>query len=165
MSVLRYLSPAPRSQATHAPRGPSNPIVQSSLAAASSSKPSSSKGKGVQHHSDSPTLMIHTPNFGILYLPPPDDQDVEPGQTPQNGAAARTSRDEPRDDVMLHGELEIINRNGPRRCKAIRVGLRTVLKLDLGPGRKCEEDVLFERRVEMIGSTADGIWLAQGSQR
>ena len=45
---------------------------------------------------------------------------------------------------------------GRKRCKGIRVMLKTVIRLDLGPGRMGEEDTLFERKVEVIGGTAEG---------
>ncbi|TXT16037.1 hypothetical protein VHUM_00540 [Vanrija humicola] len=50
---------------------------------------------------------------------------------------------------------------GPRRCRAIRVTLKSVCKLNMGPDRGWEEDVLFERQVEVKGA----IILHEGVQR
>lgn len=100
--------------------------------------------------SDSPSLKLHVTNWGVIILPA-----IEEGSA---------NLDQPRDDHMLHGELEV-RVAGPRRCRRIRVGLRSIIRLDMGQGRKLEEDVLFERKVEIIGASADGIWLAPGSQR
>jgi len=68
---------------------------------------------------------------------------------------------------MLHGDLEtsLPEGSGRKRCKAIRVGLRTAISLDLGVGRMAEEDVIFERKVEIRGGRADGLVLEEGSQR
>lgn len=99
--------------------------------------------------SHAPSLKLHVTNWGVIILPV-----VEPEH----------NEDQPRDDHVLNGELEV-RVAGPRRCKRIRVGLRSIIRLDMGQGRKVEEDVLFERKVEIIGASADGIWLAPGSQR
>lgn len=107
--------------------------------------------------SDGPLrLKLNVPNYGILYLGPPDAP-LPDGTTPNV----------PRDDPMLHGSLDIVlpEGTGARRCKSIRVGFKTVITLDLGTGRRYEEDVLFERKVEIISSTADGIWLSEGLQQ
>ncbi|BEI83819.1 hypothetical protein CcaverHIS002_0404230 [Cutaneotrichosporon cavernicola] len=95
---------------------------------------------------DAPSLKLHVMNWGVLILPAPDHAG------------------DPRHDPILHGELDV-RVSGPRRCKRIRVGLRSIIRLDMGGGRKIEEDVLFERKVEIIGASTDGIWLAPGSQR
>jgi hypothetical protein len=50
------------------------------------------------------------------------------------------------------------------RCKSIRVGMRTKFKVELY-GRKKEEHEIFDRRVEIIGGTSDGVWLEEGAQR
>lgn len=73
---------------------------------------------------------------------------------------------DPQYETALTGELEIRmpNGSGRMRCKSIRVGVRTTLRLDL-KGKKREEHELFQTRVEIIGSTSDGVWLAEGSQR
>ncbi|CAK9786974.1 unnamed protein product [Cutaneotrichosporon oleaginosum] len=97
--------------------------------------------------SDAPVLKLHVTNWGVLILPAPENVG-----------------EDPRDDTLLHGELDV-RVSGPRRCKRIRVGLRSIIRLDMGGGRKIEEDVLFERKVEIIGASTDGIWLAPGSQR
>jgi hypothetical protein len=99
-------------------------------------------------------MKLVVPNWGILYLPRPE-------------APRDDGLDIPRDDPMLNGELVLTlpANGGPKRCKSIRVALKTIITLDLGQGRRHEEDVLFERKVEIISSTSDGIWLSEGSQR
>lgn len=139
--MLRYLSPKPGKPST-------------SRGSSTSRDPKTSRDAKA---GASPTLYIHVVNFGIIFLEPPERE----GRHPAQGQ----SDPEPRDDVMLHGELEVRVPSGPLRCKAVRVGLRTTINLDMGQGRKGEEDILFERKVEIIGATSDGIYLAQGNQR
>lgn len=99
-------------------------------------------------------LKLIVPNWGVMYLPAPELQ------------ADGSDSTEPREDHPFRGELEVtLPPGGPKRCKSVRVGLRTVITLDMGSGRRFEEDVLFERKVEIISSTADGIWLNEGVQR
>ncbi|CAK9780388.1 hypothetical protein CC85DRAFT_326457 [Cutaneotrichosporon oleaginosum] len=99
-------------------------------------------------------LKLVVPNWGVIYLPAPEPPLATDTEAP------------PRNDFPFRGELEVtLPPGGARRCKSIRVGLRTVITLDLGQGRRFEEDVLFERKVEIIGSTGDGIWLEEGLQR
>jgi hypothetical protein len=72
----------------------------------------------------------------------------------------------PRDDQLLNGVLDIIVPPGSkRRCKSVRVGLRTKVRLNMGAERGWEEDTIFERKVEMMGGNADGILLDEGMQR
>jgi hypothetical protein len=122
-----------------------------------------SPGRSVSHtpagssrdRDERPVLTLHVPNSGIIIIPAPE-------------APAPDGRvsDEPREDYMLHGELEVrIGGNRPRRCKALRVGFRTIIKLDLGSGRRSEEDVLFERKLEIVGADSEGVDLQPGSQR
>lgn len=105
-------------------------------------------------------LQIHVGNYGIVFLPPPEQHDDPTEMRNANG-------DQPANDPVLTGELEItLPLNAvPRRCKGIRVGVRTICKLDLGQGRRHEEDILFERKVEIKAPTAEGIVLEPGSQR
>jgi hypothetical protein len=51
------------------------------------------------------------------------------------------------------------------RCRAIRVIFRTTARLHLGPQRGWEEDVIFERKTELIGGSDEGIGLSQGYQK
>lgn len=90
---------------------------------------------------------------------PPDDL-----LNPQNSLY---NPDAPRNDQILHGEFEITLPPGAgrKRCRAIRVVMRTKIKLDLGPGRMGEEDTIFERKVEVLGGEGEGLWLDEGSQR
>ena len=117
---------------------PSSPI-------ASSSSPSARAYK--------PTLSLHVPGYGACLAVAVETGPDDPSQEPQY-------------ETALTGELEIRMPSGSGRmkCKSIRVGVRTTLRLDL-KGKKREEHELFHTRVEIIGSTSDGVWLAEGSQR
>lgn len=57
-------------------------------------------------------------------------------------------------DRELNGELEIdVPRGmGRRRCRAIRLTLKNVARLFMGEQRGWEEDVLFERTLEVKGA-------------
>lgn len=117
---------------------PSSPIASSSSAQLRAYKPS---------------LSLHVPGYGACLAVASEPNPNDPCQDPQY-------------ETALTGELEIRmpNGSGRMRCKSIRVGVRTVLRLDL-KGKKREEHELFQTRVEIIGSTNDGVWLAEGSQR
>jgi hypothetical protein len=68
---------------------------------------------------------------------------------------------------LIHSTHQLIRMppfSGRMRCKSIRVGLRTRLKIDI-KGRKKEEFELLDRRVEIIGGSSDGVWLDEGAQR
>jgi hypothetical protein len=72
----------------------------------------------------------------------------------------------PRDDHLFRGALELIVPPGKgMRCKAIRTVFRTTTRLFMGPGRGWEEDVIFERKTELIGGSDEGIELSVGAQR
>jgi hypothetical protein len=55
--------------------------------------------------------------------------------------------------------------SGGKRCKAIRVGYRTIARLNMGPERGWEEDVIFERDIGDMAGSAEGIWLEEGITR
>jgi hypothetical protein len=81
--------------------------------------------------------------YGTVFMPPPDD--------PLWSVAIS---DRPRDDHLLRGGLDVyIPPGGRRRCKSIRVGLRTTARLNMGPSRGWEEDVIFERKCEVLSGT------------
>jgi hypothetical protein len=104
---------------------------------------------------DDVRLSLRVEGYGSVFMTPPDD--------PLWPAAVS---DRPRDDHLLHGELDVhIPAGGKRRCKAIRVGLRTKARLNMGPTRGWEEDVIFERKCEVFGGNSDGLWLDEGLQR
>jgi hypothetical protein len=73
----------------------------------------------------------------------------------------------PQDDQLLNGGLDVQMPRGSarRRVKSVRMGIRTRCRLNMGSGRGWEEDVIFERKVEMLGGNADGIVLDEGIQR
>ena len=102
------------------------------------------------------TFQIQLLTNGTILMEPPTDP-LWPH--------ART--DGPREDQLLNGDLDIQMPRGTkrRRCKSVRVGVRTKCRLHMGPGRGWEEDVVFERKVEMMGGNAEGIVLDEGMQR
>lgn len=156
MSMLRYLSPAgrPHSHKDHHHQHGSSKDRSSSHHRHGATSPHSPRHG---HHRATPKLELHVPNYGIIILPSPAEVDADGNPI-----------DEPRSDYMLHGELEVTLADGaqPVKVKAIRVGFRTIIKVDMGPNRKNEEDKLFERKVEIVGSSDDeGILINPGSQR
>jgi hypothetical protein len=108
-----------------------------------------------------PILTLHLPGYGSILLPAP---------LPDNGADDRLLRDQ-----VIQGELEVFISQalGQLKCKAIRVGMRGVLMLNMGEGRGWEEDEIFKTEVnlgesaELEGSEGDEhcIWLEVGAQR
>ena len=104
------------------------------------------------HHA--PTLTLHVPAYGVLYLQKPRTELESLDNDPSN---------DPRTSNTLRGELEInVPKEGRRRCKSIKVGIKTVVRLAMGPARGWEEDVYFERDSEHRAATSEGIWLEEG---
>lgn len=95
------------------------------------------------------------PSHGSVFMNPPNDPLWPHGRS-----------DGPREDQLLHGLVDISVPSGARRrCKSVRVGFRSTARLNMGPTRGWEEDIVFERKVEMLGGNADGILLDEGVQR
>ena len=136
MSFLRYLSPAHRSR-------PSSPSPSGSRASSRTRK-----AKALQ-----PRLEIHLPSYGSLFMP---QTQAEIPETEEAGPSR------PRKDIANRGELvvEIPIGMGRRKIKFIRVGTRSFVELDMGPGRGWEKDIIFDRKVE-IG--ADGQCTGKGT--
>lgn len=134
MSFVRLLSPA---------RGPFRSSSPSPTASSSSAQLQSYK----------PTLSLHVPGYGSCLA-------VASEPNPQNPI------EDPQYELDLSGELEIRMPpgSGRMRCKSIRVGVRTMMGLEL-KGKKKEEIELFETKVEIVGGTSEGVWLSEGSQR
>ncbi|ORY27000.1 hypothetical protein BCR39DRAFT_560276 [Naematelia encephala] len=101
------------------------------------------------HPKPSIRIVHHVPSYGSIFLEAPDpvEETVKAGRE-------------------VNGELEIIVPDGwgPKRCKAIRVGIKSLAKLDMGPERGWEEDKIFHREVELHG-VEEGIILHEGTQR
>lgn len=95
------------------------------------------------------TMKLHVPQHGCVILSPPSEP-VDGHEGP------------PQEDTLLHGTLEV-DMKERKRCKAIRVVLEAVVRLDMGEGRGWEQDGVFEREV-VIGGGEEGIWLEQGLQ-
>lgn len=113
---------------------------------ASSSSSSSSK---------TPVVSIHVPAFGGVFL----DAPTESGGPDEYIIPGREYR------MTGEVEVEIPIGFGRKRCRAVRVGFRTTISLDLGPGRMGEEDVLYDFKGDVLGGAAEGLWLEEGSQK
>lgn len=63
--------------------------------------------------------------------------------------------------AVLNGRIEVTLQlgSGARRIRSIKAGLVTTSTLDLGPGRRDEEDVIFETTVDVTSS----LMLEEGS--
>lgn len=148
-----------------------------------------------------PTLTLHVPAYGVLYLPRPslnterNNDLADPEATSEAGPSQSDGVDSTylSHPNELRGELEINipplqpqsrrgsgsvvthpqhqgqgqgqSRRGGKRCKAIRVGWRTVVRLAMGPERGWEEDVIFERDLGNVAGSSEGIWLEEGITR
>lgn len=112
---------------------------------------------------DDVRLTFRVEGYGTVIIPPPDDP-LWP--------ATMSVTDRPRNDYVLQGELDVYvppaRPESParrRRCRAVRVYLRTTARLNMGAVRGWEEDVIFEGKCEMLGGTSEGLWLHEGVQR
>jgi hypothetical protein len=96
-------------------------------------------------------ISIRVPSYGSVFMPFPD---------PLGNAET------PRTDKELFGDLEIFVPHGlgRQKCKAIRIGVHTFCRLDMGRG-KPEENTIYEGKVEVRGGTSDGVILEEGMQR
>ena len=114
---------------------------------------SSSSFKG----SDALSLVLDIPTYGAVFMNTPDD----PLRALDQDDPAAT----PRNDVVIRGELVITMPAslGRRRIKGIKVGIRSILTLDLRPGRMNEVDTLFERSVELGECSACTMILEPGT--
>jgi hypothetical protein len=107
-------------------------------------------------------IQINVPSYGGVFMTKRRvDADVEAANIDDTGV-------DPDGPVMyiereLRGELEIDvpKGMGQKRCRAIRLTLRNICRLNMGPVRGWEEDVLFERTIEVKGA----IILEEGVQR
>jgi hypothetical protein len=112
-------------------------------------------GHSSHHAPHAPTLTLHVPAYGVLYLQKPRTE----LEALDNDPAA----DDAHVSNTLRGELEInVPKEGRKRCRSIKVGIQTVVRLAMGPTRGWEEDVIFERESEHRAATSEGIWLEEG---
>lgn len=107
-------------------------------------------------------LLLHVPSYGGVWMNRPNDP---LSALDLNGGDPSANSDEPRNDVPLSGELEVVlpPEAGRRKCKGLKVGVKVVVRLDIGPGRMGEEDTIFDRSVDIHED--GGVWLEPGSQR
>jgi hypothetical protein len=104
----------------------------------------------IAHPSPTPTLTLHVPAYGVLYLTRP------PPASSNSNSWTETSTSN-----TLRGELEINVPSGSRRrCRSIKVGLKTVSRLLIGD--RWEEDIIFERDSAHQAGNGEGIWLEEG---
>lgn len=99
-----------------------------------------------------PTIQISVPGYGAIHM---------------NGSSSTVDEvvagisQQPREDVVFGGEISVTLPPGCEimRCKAVRVVFTTDTRLDIGPGRMGEEDVIFERKIEILPDGPEGIVL------
>ncbi|WWC63208.1 uncharacterized protein I303_105808 [Kwoniella dejecticola CBS 10117] len=107
------------------------------------------------------SMRIHVPAWGVSLVRPPRHLDLHPLE------AGSQTLEPPSEDTVLSGSLEVTMKER-RRVKAISIGVQSVCRLHMGVNRGWEEDGIFERGVEVLGSTdiemEEGIWLEKGSQ-
>ena len=88
-----------------------------------------------------PVIDIQVPLYGAAFLTPPEDALIH----------SQTYGGPPVYDLLLHGVLQIEFPDEQTsfriRCRRIIIGFRAIAKLDLGPSRLGEEDVILERKV------------------
>ena len=102
---------------------------------------------------EKPTLSLNAEAFGCLFLTkinhPFGPQDPGYVTEPYN----------------LQGWLQVSipPGRGRCRCKSIKVGVRAVCRLAMGPWRGWEEDIVLNKE-EML-EEVDGIWFEEGSTR
>lgn len=90
-----------------------------------------------------PRIYINVPSYGGVFMTRvAHDSDGSAGYSEDHAGRE------------LSGEIEIDlpRGTGRRRCRAIRVRLCNVSRLYMGPDRGWEEDVLFERTLEVKGA-------------
>ena len=111
------------------------------------------------HHSNRDIqLVLDVPGYGGVHLRRPEPEETRGLEGQHTNAFLRG---------ILRVSIPI--GCGRKRVKGIRVYLRTVSIIDMGTGRHHEEDVLFERGVDIAaegqnGAEDDGIWLDEGTQ-
>ncbi|BEI98873.1 hypothetical protein CcaverHIS631_0311720 [Cutaneotrichosporon cavernicola] len=93
-----------------------------------------------------PRIYINVPSYGGVFM-------TRPAPDADHGSVSTLADIDTR-GRELHGEVEIDlpRGTGRRRCRAVRVTLRNVSRLHMGDERGWEEDVLFERTLEVKGA-------------
>lgn len=103
-----------------------------------------------------PTITLDIPQWGYIFSQPPEEAIVQ----------AELSGADPVYDVLLNGHVVITLPPGCQsiRCHRLTVGFRTWCILNMGLGREREEDVIFDRKVDLQDGSSGGI-LLDGNQR
>lgn len=92
-----------------------------------------------------PVTVVHLhPPAGDFYITP---QAYMPPPTGMTYGADENN-------AVLQGRIEVTLAagSGPRRIRAIKAGLVTTCTLDMGPGRRHEEDIIFQTSVDVTAS-------------
>jgi hypothetical protein len=110
------------------------------------------------------SLSLHVPNHGNILMNEPSPDDPDDQSAIANNGFGTTGR--PRKDVILSGHLEVSATPdvGRVRCKGVRVAFATLMVYNLGLNKISEQDVLFERKVEIDGGY-EGIWIDSVTSR
>ncbi|GFZ42594.1 hypothetical protein JCM24511_00310 [Saitozyma sp. JCM 24511] len=143
-SRSRNVSPSPTSSPSSS--NPSSRAVSPSRQ--TQSLPQGQQPRSRRPHRHQPPLRVSllVPARGLVFMP-----------SPLLEASSGTWSQELSGDI----EIDVPEGSGRVRCNAITVALKSVSRLNLGPMRGWEDDVLFERKVEIRGR----IVLEEGKQR
>jgi hypothetical protein len=105
-----------------------------------------------------PSLSLWVPNYGTIYLE----------SSPTDNSNSNSIHEvQPQNDYMLSGHLDIKlpDHVSRARVRAVRVVFVTIMMNDKTPSGVKEQDVVFERKVEMIAGNAEGLFLEKHSSR
>lgn len=101
------------------------------------------------------SIRLNVPAHGGVFMTSHQNTDsTDPASTSQQ--AEFVDR-----EVSGEIEIEVQQGTGPFKCRAIRTTLLSICRLYMGEARGWEEDVLFERNVELKGALV----LEEGVQR
>ncbi|ORY26962.1 hypothetical protein BCR39DRAFT_539555 [Naematelia encephala] len=104
--------------------------------------------------STEPALYLNVPAFGVLYIQPEQSSDPQTSE----GSSSWVGNE-------VKGELEVYipPSYGPRRIRAVKVGLRGTAKMG-EEGKPWSEEVFFEKELEMA-LVEEGLVLTDGTTR
>lgn len=102
---------------------------------------------------EDPTLSLNAEAFGCLFL-----TKINQPFGPQDPGYVT-------EPYTLQGWLQVSTPpgRGRCRCKSIKVGVRAVCRLAMGPWRGWEEDIVLNKEEKL--EEVDGIWFEEGSTR
>ena len=103
-----------------------------------------------------PVLDIFVPLYGLIFPSPPEEARIQ-----------AQLQDQPITyDHVINGTLQVTLPigSGPLRCRSILIAFRSIADLDMGVGRMHEQDLLFERKMQLVAELDQGIIL-EGEQQ